>query len=366
MDIHGHRRNKLSHAVKQQGLHGFLVTNPFNVSYLTGFSGEASYLLVGAEKDYALLVSDGRFTAQLQEECPGLELFIRLPSQRITIAAIQVLETTGWKSIGCESSHLTVAEFEEFSTILTAAQWKPQSGVIEQFRARKDQSEIAEIKDAIGMAERALKKFLKSLSPKDSEKQLTDRMEMLLREEGATHSSFPTIVAAGVRAALPHAPPTPQSLGGQELVLIDWGASGIFYKSDLTRTYAIGKPTDQFRKVHDAVLKAQQRAIAAIKPGVQAQAVDAEARKSLQETGYLEYFKHGLGHGLGINVHELPFLRPGQDTVLEPGMVVTVEPGVYLPEWGGIRIEDDVLVTANGAEVLTHVPRDIDSLVISL
>jgi Xaa-Pro aminopeptidase len=366
MDIHAHRRNKLAHAVKHQGLHGLLVTNPVNVSYLTGFTGEASYLLVGAEQDFSLLVSDGRFTTQLQEECPGLELFIRLPNQRITIAAIQVLETTGWKTIGCESTHVTLAEFEEFSTILTTAQWKPTSGLVEQMRTRKDQSEIAEIKNAIGMAERALQKFLSSLSGKDNEKQLTDRMEMLLRNEGATHSSFPTIVAAGVRAALPHAPPTLQHLGGQELVLVDWGASGTFYKSDLTRTYAIGKPTDQFRKVHQAVLQAQQRAIAAIKPGVTAQTIDAEARKSLQESGFLEYFNHGTGHGLGINVHEAPFLRPGQETPLEAGMVVTVEPGVYLPEWGGIRIEDDVLVTPHGAEVLTHVPRDIDSLVISL
>lgn len=366
MDMHAHRRNKLAQHVKQHGLHGMLVTNPVNVSYLTGFTGEASYLLVGAEQDFSLLVSDGRFTTQLQEECPGLELYIRSPNQRITIAAIQVLETTGWKNIGCEGGHLTLAEFEEFSTILTTAQWKSQIGLVEQMRARKDQTEIAEIKDAIGMAERALKKFLKSLSGKDSEKQLTDRMEMLLREEGATHSSFPTIVAAGVRAALPHAPPTLQHLAGQELLLVDWGASGTFYKSDLTRTYAIGKPTDQFRKVHAAVLKAQEQAIAAIKPGVQAQVIDAEARKSLQESGYLQYFNHGTGHGLGINVHELPFLRPGQETLLEPGMVITIEPGVYLPEWGGIRIEDDVLVTASGAEVLTHVPKDIDSLRISL
>jgi Xaa-Pro aminopeptidase len=241
--------------------------------------------------------------------------------------------------------------------VATNVQWLPCEDVIESRRAIKDASEVEETRAVIGIAERAFGRLRSSVHGQDSEKGLSDRMEMLLREEGAKCSSFPTIVAADRQAALPHAPQRTQPVSGSELLLIDWGAS-VRYKSDLTRTLPTSKITPTFERVYLAVRRAQERAIDKIRPGVRCCDVDAEARAALDEAGFGKFFSHGLGHGLGRDIHEAPWLKPGNEAVLQPGMIVTVEPGVYLPEWGGIRIEDDVLVTPDGCEVLTQVTHD--------
>jgi Xaa-Pro aminopeptidase len=356
------RREHLTRWLIEQDLDAVLVSNPVNVSYLTNFSGEASYLIVS--RDRALLVSDGRFVVQLQEECPELAVHIRPPAQRITPAVAGVLQQLGLRRVGCDASHLTVAEFEQFRELTPTITWKPGVGAVEQFRVVKDAVEIAALRSAIGMAERALGDFRASLGPEDTEKILSDRMEMLLRSEGASRSSFPTIAAVGTRAALPHCPPSAAVVAGAELLLVDWGARERFYCSDLTRVFALGSVTPKFAEVYRAVLRAQQAAIALIRPGVTGQAVDAAARQVLEAAGFGAAFNHGLGHGIGMEVHEGPALRPGSDVVLRPGMVVTVEPGVYLPAWGGVRIEDDVLVTPDGHEVLTQAPRDLEQAVV--
>jgi Xaa-Pro aminopeptidase len=203
------------------------------------------------------------------------------------------------------------------------------------------------------------------LRPEDSEKSAADDLEGYLRRCGATSASFPPIVAVGRHAALPHFRPTATTrIGEADFVLVDWGATGRPYKSDLTRVLVTGKVTPKFEKVYRLVLAAQERAIAAIRPGVKAGDVDAEARSVIAEAGFGRFFDHGLGHGLGMDIHEAPRLRPGSDALLQPGMIVTVEPGVYLPAWGGIRIEDDVLVTHDGHEVLTQVPRSLESVLL--
>jgi Xaa-Pro aminopeptidase len=211
--------------------------------------------------------------------------------------------------------------------------------------------------------------FRAMLRPDDTEKELHDAMEMYLRRAGAKCSAFPPIVAAGPRSALAHAPPTDCRVGGHELLLIDWGADGGFYKSDLTRVliprnhsaFSRGPVDAKIEQVYRTVEAAQQRAISCIRGGVKACDVDAAARAVIDEAGFGPFFIHGLGHGLGLQIHESPFLRVTADDVLQPGMVITVEPGIYLAGWGGIRIEDDVLVTADGCQVLTSVPRDLDS-----
>jgi Xaa-Pro aminopeptidase len=170
-------------------------------------------------------------------------------------------------------------------------------------------------------------------------------------------------VAVGVRAALPHARPTTTArIGDDDFFLIDWGASGQPYKSDLTRVVVTGKVTPTFEMIYGTVLTAQERAISAIRPGAKAHDIDAEARSVIEGAGFGSFFDHGLGHGLGMDIHEAPRLRKVSPDTLEPGMVVTVEPGIYLPEWGGIRIEDDVLVTHDGCEVLSHIPKSLDSV----
>jgi Xaa-Pro aminopeptidase len=357
MNYQAQRRERLARYLVENDLDGFLVTNPVNVSYLTNFSGDASYLLLG--RDQLLFVSDGRYTQQLREECPELPLHIRPPTIRVTQAAGECLKKIGWRKIGVEAGHLSIGEFEAFKGLVPGADWKPSADAVERLRLCKDASEVAQIKEAIGMAERAFAKFRASLKPTDTEKELSDRMEMLVRAEGARCTSFPTIVAVDERAALPHCPPSDKKLGDGQLVLVDWGACGRFYRSDLTRVLTTRTITPQLEKVWVAVLSAQARAIAAIRPGVQAQTIDAAARAALTEAGYGEKFNHALGHGIGIDVHEAPRLGGAIEMLLEPGMVVTVEPGVYLEGWGGVRIEDDVLVTDTGCEVLSSLGKEL-------
>ena len=212
------------------------------------------------------------------------------------------------------------------------------------------------------------------LRPEDSEKDLCDALESYIRRAGGRCSSFPAIVGVGPRAALPHCPPGQHRVSESALLLVDWGASGRFYKSDLTRVLLPRKTSKlsartveaKLEEVYDVVLRAQQAAIAALKPGAKSGTIDAAAREVIASAGYGEYFTHSVGHGLGMQVHEAPMMRAGTETVLQPGMVVTVEPGIYLPGWGGVRIEDDVLITPEGCEVLTHVPKDLPAMLMDV
>jgi Xaa-Pro aminopeptidase len=241
---------------------------------------------------------------------------------------------------------------------------------VEQLRQIKDEAEIGQIRSAIRIAEKAFAMFRAMLRPDDTEKDLVDAMEMYVRRAGGKCTAFPTIVAVGERGALPHAPPTDRPIGAEILVLVDWGASGMLYKSDLTRVLLphnnLALPGTQtqagkLREVYDVVLRAQAAGIAALRPGVKAGDVDAAARRVIADADYGDYFTHSIGHGFGLQIHEAPMMRPNSELELKAGMVVTVEPGIYLPSWGGIRIEDDILITEAGPEVLTNVPRDFAS-----
>jgi Xaa-Pro aminopeptidase len=371
---HADRRQRLTHTLADEGVDLLLVTSPVNVTYLTGFSGDSSHLLL--TRDRAVLVSDGRFTEQLAQECPGLQAVIRPPSQTVVEAAAEVLGKLGPRSAGFESGHLTVGDFETLKGLSAGVDWKAGRDRVERLRAVKDAWEVEQIRQAIRIAERAFAMFRALLRPADTEKELCDALEGYVRRAGGTGTSFPPIVAAGERAALPHAPPTDRPVGEAGLLLVDWGASGPFYKSDLTRvlvphnnTTLSGAPAGagfdpKLQEVYEVVLRAQRAAIEAVRPGVKTGEVDAAARKVLTDAGYGEYFTHSIGHGVGLQIHEAPMMRPNSEAVLQAGMVVTVEPGVYLPSWGGVRIEDDVLVTPDGPEVLTRVPKDLASMVL--
>jgi Xaa-Pro aminopeptidase len=365
------RRVRLWHAAATDGLDTLLITNPINVTYLTGFSGEASYLILTKAK--TLLVSDGRFKGQLAEECPGLDAYIRPPDQALAAAAIAQLTQLMPHNIGFESAHLTVAELQTLSDGVKTANWKAGSHRVEELRMLKDNGEVAQIRAAIKIAEQAFAMFRAMLRPDDTEKELADALESYVRKAGGKETAFPPIVAVGPRSALPHAPPSLHRVNENPLLLIDWGAKGPFYKSDLTRvlwTYNNDafpggpKPSDKLRAVHAVVAEAQRRAIAAMRPGVSSKAVDTIARGYIAEQGYGEFFNHGLGHGFGLQIHEEPFFRPNTEVTLAAGMVVTCEPGIYLPEWGGVRIEDDILITPDGPEVLTRCPRELDECIV--
>jgi Xaa-Pro aminopeptidase len=369
MDHPQRRRDQLRPCLTQEGLEALLISSPVHVTYLTGFTGESSFLFL--DRVRAILVSDQRFTEQIAEECPGLETFIRPPSQNLYQAASEVLARLGARNVGFESNHLTVAELEILSDLNKTVSWKAGRDRVERLRAVKDETEVAQVREAIAVAERAFLAFRALLRPDDREKDLCDALENYVRRCGGRGTSFPPIVAVGERAALPHAPPTERVLGRDHAVLVDWGASGRLYKSDLTRVLlprktllssGPGRPDDNLAAVYDVVLQAQAEALRAIRPGVKGHDVDAAARAVIAAAGYGESFNHGLGHGIGLQVHEAPALRPNSEAVLQPGMIVTVEPGIYLPGKAGVRLEDDVLVTPDGCEVLTHVPKDREAM----
>lgn len=361
MDRALRRRDRLTRTFKTDHIEAMLVSSPTNVRYLTGFSGEDSTLLI--LKKRAILISDGRFTTQIGQECPTLEVHVRAVGQPMTEAVAQVIRGLGVSSLGFESAVVSVAEHQSLRENLGAVELVPILGRVEVLRARKDREEVAEIRQAIGFAERAFTMLRAGLRVGESEKDVADALEGFLRKFGATSASFPPIVAVGPRAALPHARPTPETrIGDADFVLIDWGATGRPYKSDLTRVLVTGKVTPKFEKIYRTVLEAQERGIAAIRPGALARDVDAEARSIIEEAGFGRFFSHGLGHGLGMDIHEAPRLGRGVEVALEPGMVVTVEPGIYLPDWGGVRIEDDVLVTPDGHEILSRLPKSLESL----
>jgi Xaa-Pro aminopeptidase len=368
------RRRRLAAELKSRDLDAFIVSKPINVTYLTGFTGDSSYLIV--DRKSALLVSDGRFTEQLEGECPGLATHIRPPTTTTPPVVAEVVAKRGHRKVGIEASHVTVAIFTLWKEKTPAIDWAPTTRIVEAQRAIKDDEEIREIRDAIGVAERAFAMLRAMLHASATEQELCAALEQYVRTGGGKGTSFGSIVAVGPRSALAHAPPTDAQIESADFALIDWGARGPLYCSDLTRMLvtrrswfrrAAGsktrtRPDDaKFAKVYRAVLTAQERAIAAIRPGVKAREVDAAARSSLASAGFGDAFSHGLGHGLGLEVHESPDLRASSEDVLQPGMVVTVEPGAYFPGWGGVRIEDDMLVTEDGCERLSTLPRDLES-----
>lgn len=353
------RRDRLLRRLKSAGVDALLVTSPVNVRYLTGFTGEDSFLVLG--KSLAVLISDSRFTTQIVQECPKLEAHIRPRVKTLIDAVAGIVIRAKLRRLGFESQATSYSQWESLTTAVKPLELVPLTDHIEALRSIKDPDEIRQIREAIHQAERGFGLLKAALRPDITELEAAHELEQAMRRFGANGASFETIVAVGARAALPHGRPTSARIGEADFVLIDWGAANAAgYHSDLTRVVATGTISPKLEKLYGVVLSAQQRGIEAIRPGVAAGAVDAAARREIAKAGLDKNFGHGLGHGIGLEIHEAPRLSQNSKTELKPGMVVTVEPGVYLPGWGGIRIEDDVLVTRNGHEVLTSLPRDLD------
>ena len=356
------RRDKLRRLFRRQDADAILVTSFVNVTYLTGFTGDDSFLLV--TRDGEVLVSDGRYTIQLAEECPGLDLQIRSTGVGMVEAVAGLVRKAGVGRLAIEVESMSGGLSSRLAMKLTKSTLVSTSGLVERLRLIKDRDEIKQTRHAIEVAERAFAVVRAAMRPEQTEKEVADQIEHQVRLFGGTCCSFPPIVAVGSRAALPHATPTDRRIGDDEFVLIDWGARGRLYVSDLTRLLVTGKISTKLRQVYGVVLKAQRQAISKIRPGVTLEKVDQAARHVIARAGYDRYFRHGLGHGIGLEIHEAPRLAPGQKEPLQAGMIVTVEPGIYLPAWGGIRIEDDVLVTRSGHEVLTSAGRELDDCIV--
>ncbi len=357
------RREKLRLLLKKSGAEALLVTSVPNVTYLTGFTGDSSYLLM--TQGDQILISDGRYSTQIEEECPGLEMNIRRAGVLIHQQVSKVLRAAGVSRLAIEAESMTVATRERIAEKLPKLQIGATVGMAEHLRQVKDREEVALIRAAIRIAEKSFAVIRAGLHVQQTEKQIGHALEDQIRLFGGDGPAFDTIVAVGPRAALPHARLTDRRIGDGDMALVDWGAQWRLYKSDLTRLLVTGKISTKLRRVYEVVLRAQARAIAAVRPGVPTTEVDAAARSVIAAAGWNRRFNHGIGHGFGLEIHESPRMSGKCTAMLKPGMVVTVEPGVYIPGWGGVRIEDDILVTRGGHEVLTSLPKQLEELVVS-
>jgi Xaa-Pro aminopeptidase len=342
-----------------RGLEWLVVVHWANVYYLTGFTGSAGALLVGGEG--ATLVTDSRYREQAQEEAQGMR--IRVSRQSALVATAGVLSQRvrrGAARVGFEAAHTTVADKEQLARGAgRGIRWVPVQGWMEGLRAVKDPGELATMRLAARLASEVFAEVLRLVKPGVREVDLAAEIDYRMRRGGASAPAFETIVAAGPRSAWPHARPTGRPLGRNELVVLDMGAILRHYSSDLTRTVYLGRAPSRIRRWYGAVREAQEAARQALKPGAAGHQVDAAARCVLRRHGLDRFFVHSTGHGLGIEVHEEPRLARGQRAVLEAGNVVTIEPGVYVEGVGGIRVEDDFVVQAQGAERLTSAPREL-------
>jgi Xaa-Pro aminopeptidase len=355
------RRDKIRRYAIKQRLDAVLISNPINVRYLTGFTGGDSYLIVGVSGD--ILLSDTRFIIQVEEECPGLEAYFRSANEPLTQSVGRTLGKATSGKLGVEAGSITLAKYEQIVQELPAWQIVSTKNLVEELRQIKDADERQLIRKAIDTAYQAFRSLPEFITPERSEIEIRNELEYRMRLYGADDKSFPSIIGAGARAALPHGSPSSQKLAGQSHLLIDWGAITNGYMSDLTRVVILAKKDKKLRTVYETVLKAQEAAIKAIRPGKCCNEIDAIARSVISDAGYGKHFNHGLGHSFGLEIHESPRFAAGDHSVLKAGMVMTVEPGIYLKNWGGVRIEDDILVTNTGCEVLSRfVPKSFDEI----
>ncbi len=336
-------------------LPGYLLTNRTDQIYLTGFTGEDGAALITPRRVY--LITDGRFAETADLEAPWAIKVVRTGD--LAAAAARTVKRCGIRKLSVQADHTSLRMYQQLRRALRPTRVVTAPPIVNQLRLCKDEEEINRLRQAVRVAQQAFHAILRAIRIGIAEREVAAKLEFEMRRRGATSASFPVVVAAGANASQPHARAGAGEIRSGCTLLLDWGAEVDFYRSDLTRVVFIGRIPARFRRVYEVVLEAQRRAIDAIRPGVRTCDVDAAARAYVRAAGFGDYFVHGLGHGIGLDVHEPPRLNRQSKDRLEAGMVVTVEPRVYLPGAGGVRIEDDVLVTPDGYEVLSDLPKDI-------
>lgn len=344
-------------------LDALITSNLQNRRFVSGFTGSAGVCIIA--RNHALLATDFRYYTQVEQECHDFELakvgydFLdQLPD---------LLAKCKAKRVGFEKRHLTVADLDAWTKATPGIEWVPTENLIEDLRAVKSVAEIETLRHAVKITDFAFARALQSLKPGITEKAFQWAIRRAMFEIEGREPSFDIIVAAGLGGAKPHARPSDAPIPKGVPIVIDMGALVNGYHADMTRTIVMGEPDAKFRDIYDIVLRAQKAAIAGIRPGPNGREIDALARDLITQAGYGDHFGHSLGHGVGLNIHEAPSLsKRATDAPIHKNMVITVEPGIYLPDWGGIRIEDLVVVTETGCEILTETPKDIDSQIISV
>ena len=339
----------LEGAIRNFKLDSFLVTNETNVSYVSGFRGHDSILLIVPGEKF--FITDSRYVEQAREELEGFEVKLVASSTYTTIE--ELVGKLRLKRVGFESMNLPYEVATRLKDLLGKAELLPAKNIVENVRAIKDRGEVEKIRDSISLTKNVLDKIMSLIRPGLSEQYLSRTVELEFIKQGA-RPGFEPIVAAGANSSKPHAIPTDAKIADDSFVMIDIGCNLNGYNSDLTRMALLGKAKDKFKKIYNIVRTAKELAIEKIRPGVKISEIDIAARRYIQKNGFGKYFGHSLGHGVGMEVHEQPTISKVSKGILSPGMVFTIEPAIYIPKFGGVRIEDMVLVTDKGSEVLSR------------
>jgi Xaa-Pro aminopeptidase len=351
--IFSKRTMQVRDALAEWQVDGLLVTNATNCRWLSGFTGSFCALLITSDK--AVLATDSRYWLQAADQAPDFELF---QARRTTQDMARLILSAGVPTIGFEANRVTFLQAQELQAI-EGISWKPLNKVLEAMRMVKTADEIGTIQEAAVITDAAMARVPAFITPGITEAELAWRLEQHMRELGASGMAFPPIIAFGPNSALPHHAPGERELREDEVILVDMGAKFNGYHSDLTRTYYYGKTADpQFLEIFDIVLAAQTAALDQIKAGINTVVGHLAAADVINDAGYGDYFGHGLGHGLGLEIHEIPYLSAIRDPqTIKKDCTITIEPGIYLPDWGGIRIEDLVQVTQNGTKPISRSPK---------
>ncbi|WP_018660652.1 M24 family metallopeptidase [Heyndrickxia acidiproducens] len=345
---------KLREKFSETGIDGILITSPYNRRYMSNFTGTTGIVLI-SEKE-AKFITDFRYVEQASKQCEGYEIVQhRIPVEQ---EIANQVENMGIRKLGFEQDYMSYSQYKQYESLLKA-ELVPVSSLIENLRLIKSEAEIKILKEAADIADAAFKHILDFLKPGVTELEVSNELEFFMRKCGATASSFDTIVASGIRSALPHGVASDKVIEKGDFVTMDYGALYKGYCSDITRTVAVGEPSEKLKEVYNVVLESQLLAADKLKPGMTGVEADAISRDYIASKGYGDAFGHSLGHGIGLEIHEGPNLSMRSKYVLEPGMIVTIEPGIYLPGIGGVRIEDDTLITEDSNELLTHSTKEL-------
>jgi Xaa-Pro aminopeptidase len=350
------RTDKAREKMQKAKLDALLVTDLANIRYLSGFSGSTSTVLI--TRDRSIIFVDFRYVLQAGVECPGYEV-IEFTGDVFT-AVVDIMNAMGRIRLGFESEHVTHARHLRLRSLLSKEiRLVGTKQLVENLRLVKDSGEIEKIRRAAKLLDDCFLHMLDYIRVGMTEREVALEIDVYMRKHGARKEGFDTIAAAGPNAAYPHHQPTEAILKRGQVLKLDYGALLDGYNSDITRTVFLGEPDERGREIYGIVLEAQVAAANAIRPGLKGKAIDAVARDLITERGYGDNFGHGLGHSLGIDVHDGPLFTKRSEYVLAPGMVGTIEPGIYIEGWGGVRIEDDVVVTEDGCEILTHASKEL-------
>jgi len=347
------RLAKLREYLKQENLGACLVSKPENIRYLSSFSsGEDARLVISSDQQFIL--TDARYYEQAQQECPEWELAKTEGSWLDSLASI----CDNYNSLMVESHYITFNIYSQLKEKLCSALF-PRADVLEQFRAVKDEQELSLLREAAEIGDQVFKQICSEVKVGYTEKQISNRIAFLLKDSGCDREAFATIAVAGENAALPHGIPGSRPLKSGDMLTLDFGGLYQGYVGDMTRTVAVGEAPRKFREIYKWVKEAQELGISLIKNGKSCRDIDQQVREKLKKHRIDKYFVHGTGHGVGLEIHEAPVLSSRSDSLLLSNMVVTVEPGVYVPGWGGIRIEDTVIVTDEACEIITHADKSL-------